>query len=213
MICLYTYRKDPHNGTELRYSIRSMVKHFRDFTDALIVGHKPDWYTGPHLPYAEIKGKPGLNILGKINAAGMKEPFLWCADDHFALKPFDKTLPHYFYKDIRHAYRKQKDLVMKRLLLNCPQSWLSFIVHAPVVMTPAGVERCVSFGKEAPIRTLYCNMDEYHPRERLEDYKITTWPAGSKLPDRPFFSTHERVIPALLPLLESLYPDPSPYEL
>lgn len=215
MTALYTYRRDSRYGLELKYSIRSMVKYFTPLTNVIISGDKPDWYTGDHTPCVDQPGKPGLNIANKILTACPDSDFLWCADDHFALHPFDENLPNYFNYTCQQARMIYGDPKLKRMLTQCPKGWLCYMVHCPMVMNGIKFKECFK-GTEYPIKTMYAN---YHGLKgvRGKDIKINkpTSYLGIKhiIKDQPFFSTSEAAMnDNMVKVMEELYPEPSQYE-
>ena len=212
MVVLYTYRDDGKDGLELRYSIRSMVKHFTAFTDLLIVGQVPSWYTGKYVPFTDIEGRPATSIMRKMLGGGV-ENFLWVADDHFALKPFGEDLPNYYNK---HA--RQVDTRIKKMIGNCPNDWLNYICHAPMIINRAKLQAAFDWadGREFPIKTLYANFNSL-PGTLLTDCKFRGYVPYIEIKDRiqkrPFFSTHENaMLPEMLKVMNELYPEKSIFE-
>lgn len=213
MVALYTYRLDQHKGLELRYSIRSMVKYFTALTDILLVGDKPDWYKGDHIPCEDIKDKPGLSIAKKIIASGINDDFLWCADDHFALKPFGADLPNYYTKP-----GKQVDASIRKMLSRCPQNWLNYIVHCPMIINGAKFREAMveTNGKEYPIKTFYANWFSLQGTY-LDDLKFRGIDKYSdikkRIEGRPFFATSESAMGVdMIKVMEELYPEASNHE-
>ena len=75
---------------QLRFALRSITTH-HNITDCILVGGKPSWYTGKHIPFkdygpvhkeANIRDK---TIAGAEYCAGS---FLWANDDIILLKPY-----------------------------------------------------------------------------------------------------------------------------
>ena len=65
MKLLIPYRRCPNNGLELRYAIRSMVRHFKPLSGVVLIGDKPNWYCGEHIPATDTGAKE-WNIVNKI---------------------------------------------------------------------------------------------------------------------------------------------------
>src|SRR5687768_13919743 len=87
---------------ELRYSIRSMVKHLHGFDRVVLVGHKPSWAKDViHIPCNDPHvANRARNIYDKILKAAMhaevSENFICASDDHFLLADHDAaTFPFY----------------------------------------------------------------------------------------------------------------------
>jgi hypothetical protein len=83
------------NYEELRYSIRSFAKNFKDLGNIYIIGHKPEWLQNVnHIecddPYKHNKD---ANLILKLIIpcfdANLSDDFLNLSDDYFAIKPFD----------------------------------------------------------------------------------------------------------------------------
>lgn len=193
-----------------------MVKHFTAFTDLVLVcnpAHLPSWYTGGTVACSDVAGKPAKSITIKMLAAEV-DNFLWCADDHYALKPFGEDLPNYYNK---HA--RQVDAKIKKMITGCPNDWLNYICHAPMIISREKMLEACNWaaGREFPIKTLYANYNKL-PGTLLTDLKFRGVNSyeniKAQLNNRPFFSTHENaMLPDMLRVLDELYPVPSPYEL
>lgn len=72
---------------ELRYALRSITKH-HNITDCILVGGKPDWYTGSHIAHKDYGPiYKEQNIRDKVIAAGVTGEFMFANDDHILLQP------------------------------------------------------------------------------------------------------------------------------
>lgn len=217
MVVVYAYRDDGADGLELKYSIRSITKYFTDFTDLILVtnpGQVPSWYAGKVIEYSDIEGKPAASIVAKILAGSSMLPVLWCADDHFALKPFDKNLPNYY-----NYHARQVDARIKKMIGNCPSDWLNYICHTPMVMDPVKLHAAITWaaGREFPIKTLYANFNKL-PGTVLQDCKfrgiVPYHEIKARILKRPFFSTHENaMLPDMIKVMDELYPEKSIFEI
>ena len=74
------------------YSIRSLCKHLHFDFEVVIVGDKPDWFTGKHIPTTPIRGSQytrAFDIARKLEAICesdlVSEDFIYCYDDQYAL--------------------------------------------------------------------------------------------------------------------------------
>ena len=94
---VYFYVQAPDNGEELRLSIASVMTHFVGDASFLVIGEKPPWYDGPHLPLKQFTGirdnparMPFRDTQKKIMVAAdsdlVDEEFVWIMDDCFMLK-------------------------------------------------------------------------------------------------------------------------------
>lgn len=198
MKLLIPYRLDINNGYELRYAIRSMVKYFTPLSGVVLIGDKPNWYIGEHIPYPTEPPKE-RNIYNKLMQ--VQGIVLYSNDDFFSLQPFDETLPNY-YKGLCSDY-KTHDKNYKDLYRACPAGWLDFDCHCPMIIDTTKFKW---LSADMPIKSVYGNMNKL-PGTKFVDLKIRgEWP---DLKGRDFFSTHDT---ADLSRLSELYPEPSRHE-
>lgn len=206
------------DGVELLYAIRSIYKYFAPLSGVLLIGDKPEWYNGDHIPLADLKGEKEKSMMLKVLQA-QDEDFLYSNDDYFALQPFNENLPNYYdttCQDMagRHPIPSYRDLYM-----NCPGNWLNFDIHTPMIMNRDRFKAAFdAMDGQTPIKTTYGN---YKPRvgntEYLCDLKINgahmVYEIEQLVSERPFFSTHDSAIEAnMLAVFSYLYPDTSPVE-
>ena len=107
---VWVYWNTGAKNDELRWSIRSVLKNYQGDAKIMVVGCKPDWYTGPHIPVKRVrKGRnrafrDSLNKL--IIAAASKEvddQFVWMMDDIYFNRPVDdETLKTHYYLSLIH---------------------------------------------------------------------------------------------------------------
>lgn len=204
------YKTTPDNGLEMKYVIRSMIKHFKDMTGCFVVGDKPDWYTGPHIYYTDIPNRKEYSIYCKLIL--IKEPVLLCNDDFFALKDFRADIPNYYSGTCREKLMVVTDRVYKELYLNCLPEWLNFDIHCPMVVDPKKFEWDI----DRPLKTYYANQNRL-PGVQLQDCKLrgdlNYGEVKERINDRPFFSTHDNAGKSgMLQVLNELYPIKSRYE-
>lgn len=74
-------------NNELRYSIRSVIKHFTNLRNIVVIGEKPRWLTQCiHIALGDLESKD-VNIRHKLKAAcndnRISETFIYAADDKF----------------------------------------------------------------------------------------------------------------------------------
>ena len=80
--------KKTWGDNELRFSIRSMVKHFKDLRHIVIVGRKPRWLKNViHIQVNDDQEYRDANLIKKLIAACndgyVSDQFIWAADDKF----------------------------------------------------------------------------------------------------------------------------------
>ena len=193
-----------------------MVKHFKPLSGVLLIGDKPEWYTGDHIPFADIPGEKERSMQLKVLQAP-DEFFCYSNDDFFAQEDFNQFMPAYFDTHCRDLAARHPIDSYRKLYNNCLPHWLNYDVHTPVVMLRSYFK--MSFEKmdaQTPIKTTYGNYSPVEPTY-LADCKIKGEHSHEEIiyatKDRPFFSTHNNAINAdMINFLESKYPDASPYE-
>lgn len=76
----------PNDYWELRHALRSLCQH-AGITRCVLVGGKPSWYTGEHIPFPDYTAdRKEENIRDKVLAAGVDQ-FLYSNDDMFIRDP------------------------------------------------------------------------------------------------------------------------------
>lgn len=93
------------NDTEIKYSVRSVEKHLKNYRKIFIIGQKPLFFNDQitEIPYHDIYGNKARNIMAKISrAAGdarITKKFMLFNDDYFLLKDADALNYPYYYKN------------------------------------------------------------------------------------------------------------------
>lgn len=220
LVIPYKYDAD---SVELRYAIRSIVKHFKPLTGVLLIGDKPEWYCGDHIPMADIMWPDQPGRIWKERSMQLKiaacpdEAFLYSNNDYFALQDFTIT-PYYYDVTCREMAQKHIVTTYKDMYEQCNPDWKNFDVHTPLIMMRdkfhQSFQDMISKDCQWPIKTTYAHDFE---GTYLTDIKIrnshTVEELVWKTKDRPFFSTHESAInDDFIYFLSNLYPDKSKYE-
>lgn len=196
-----------------------MFKYFTPLSGVILVGDKPDWYTGEYTQCNDIKGQKERSMQGKILAAHeLDTDFLYSNDDYFALELFDENLPNYYDVTCGELAELHQQQDYREMYNNCPFNWLNFDVHTPMIMEYRRFAQSVrDMDLQTPIKTTYGNYAPALPGEYLCDVKIrgehTVREIYGKIMDRPFFSTHDSAVnDDLVQVLQELYPEKSPVE-
>lgn len=221
LVIPYQYNE---NSEELRFAIRSMVKHFKPLTGVLLIGDKPEWFAGDHLPLADIMWPDQPGRIWKERSMMLKvlacpdEAFLYSNDDFFALQDF-KTVPYYYDTDCREQAAKHTIMSYRDMYEQCNPDWKNHDVHAPMIMMRdkflASYQEMIEADCQWPIKTMYAHTFEGTFFSDLKirgehTYDELTWITK----DRDFFSTHNSAIDiTMLSFLMNLYPEKSKYEL
>lgn len=85
------------DSVELKYSIRSVYKYFQGDVKVTLIGDRPNWYRGHHIPVTQIFRRANRKLDSTVDQANkmivaathpeISEEFLWCMDDFILLKP------------------------------------------------------------------------------------------------------------------------------
>lgn len=201
---------------ELRYAIRSMIKHFKDFSGVVLIGVKPTWYKGEFIEFIQEgpKRKEYWIIQKTLKMFGR---FLYSNDDFFATKDFDSNLPHYYDNTCRKMAIIKTDHYYKLMYKNCPDGWLNYEIHCPMVFNSLLLKGYLPKDWQTvdrPMKSIYGNNSPYK-NEYLQDCKIRGVKRYEDLKGlfkHPFPSTCDNVGPDLLRLLNELYPNKSIFE-
>lgn len=93
---------------ELRYSLRSIEKHYKGLQRVWIVGHLPQWVQGiKHVAQGDpYKSNKDANLISKIVRLGyeseLSEDFIMMSDDHILLKDCERAdFRPYYNKDMK----------------------------------------------------------------------------------------------------------------
>lgn len=113
---------------ELRYSIRSVVKHFSNLRNIVIVGTKPSWTSDKiiHIPAEDkFKHNKDASIINKLLIAcddnRISDNFLNCSDDQLLIRPIttEQFKPWTINSDVRRIDKNRKNVTTygKRVIL------------------------------------------------------------------------------------------------
>lgn len=219
---------------ELRYCLRSIVKHLHGFRTIYIIGHKPAWLQNvQHIPFTDALLAPWKekNICDKVLAAcsidGLSKQFMFFNDDHFLLQdvaaasmPFYHCGPAQKKMDIIYEYNPYRETVMNTMHL-LGKDALNYDVHCPMILDrmrfPAAM--ClVNWNKHYGylMKTVYCAISKAEGTF-IDDLKIdealTPDAIQARIAGRPFFSIGNAALnDGMKTFLQQLYPDPCVYE-
>lgn len=200
-----------------------MVKHFKTLSGVLLIGDKPEWYTGDHIPMADTLCPDNPARVWKERSMQLKvmacpdEVFLYSNDDYYALQDFTDT-PAYFDTTCGNMAANHSMESYKRMYDNCLPHWLNFDVHTPMIIDRDKFrEAFEAMDEQTPIKTTYGNYLKFKG-EYYYDVKIrqdnTYDEIMYTIKDRPFFSTHNSCLnDNMMKVFEELYPNKSAYEL
>jgi hypothetical protein len=222
---------------ELRYSIRSVAKNM-PHENIVVVGGKPDWYTGRFIPvetfidnhrstnkYANAKN----NIHKIVDEPSISDEFIFMNDDFYVVKPVDR-LQHYhggYFEDklklfklyaAEGSYTKMLQRTMATLDALEIDAPLDYTLHIPILYQKNKLAETLKY--DGSTRTLYGNMHRVGGR-LMEDVKVhpkrsRDWapqPFDYMHKDMTFLSTSDSSFEQVKKnLLGPLFPEPSKYE-
>lgn len=207
---------------ELRYSIRSVVKNFKD-PSIWIVGGKPDWYSGNFIPLDDY-GNKFINInncyKAIVKGKNISSDFILMNDDFFILSNKinsfnyydgllkDKIFKHMCISGNSSYARALKGAVeeLKKLGIEQPKN---YDIHVPMTLNKAKLEQVLDLSL-AP-RSMYGNMF-IENGINIKDVKIYAGEIYDKT-NFNFTSTVGRSFLTIKPMLEDLFLKPSQYEI
>lgn len=221
------------DNEELRYSIRSVIKHFPD-AKIWVLGNKPDWYTGNFVPVRNV-GEKFTNIANCCYEAAthpeISDTFVWMNDDFFIMKPIESILPlhrgslkeradRYAQGISTSYYNKLLHATYSQLIKMGIEDPLDYDVHMPLVMDKKGTLEALKttrIGRTLP-RSMYGNLSSIGG-SKVGDVKVYSSSAFAFKSydylngDFPYLSTEDSSFDDVYEnVLKDAFPDPSPYE-
>jgi len=202
-------------GLELRFALRSMFKYFAGISGALLIGDRPEWYKGDHIPLADLKGEKERSMQLKVLQAP-DEVFLYSNDDYFANQPFNYDLPDYYDTSCRDMAERHTVASYRAMYSACGPDWLNFDIHTPMIFVRRHfIKTFEGMIAQTPIKTTY--GQDRKLGQYLCDIKIrgqhTKAELEAQVKGRPFFSTHDSAVnKSLITFLYEKYPVASPWE-
>lgn len=224
------------DNEELRYSIRSVVANL-PYDKIWVVGGKPDWYCGNHIPVPQDQDKYS-NARANMKAIAdpdspISDDFILMNDDFFILKPI-VSVPYYYsgsliskIDHLKKVYRRSAYITMlmksyrflRRKGILDP---LDYTLHIPFKMNKdklrsivdSGVSWRLAYGNIYEVGGEQVNVVSGNSKDvkvYLKDNKISDSPANT-ITDT-FLSSEDRSFEYLKDRLDGLFPEPSEFEL
>lgn len=205
-------RNHPNNPT-LKYAIRSICQQ-HDVTRIVIVGHKPDWFTGFHVEHKDYPVDQIAQNIRDKTIAGAKYTsgqFIFANDDHFLLAPVSQPTHNKGLLSECVANRNPNGSYTKLLqnTINLYGDVPNVDTHCPMIMTTEGVERTAFDWPKWGLgfKTVYAQVNNlssvYHPDNKTYDVAKVDL-------SQPYFSTAAGCLN--LQLLKKIFTKPSPFE-
>lgn len=215
---------------ELRYSIRSMVENF-PHDEIWVVGGKPSWYVGNHIPVAQgrIKYENAQNNLKAIvESEAISEQFVIVNDDFYAIKPIKKIynfasgtlhkkLESYSARHPSSYYTNLIMLTYKKIKQMHGEDFIpiDYDIHVPMVYEKSKLKPLIKY--TLLWRSLYGNTYNV-PYRIMKDVKIYRYNREEALKEiiernvRYISSDDESFEYVKDNLLAEMFPYPSKYE-
>jgi len=218
------------DNEELRYSIRSMVENF-PHDNIWVVGGKPDWYIGNHIPIPQGRIKyenAQKNLKAIVESKEISEKFVIVNDDFYAIKPIKRVytfvsgllydkLQSYSSRHPSSYYTSLIGLTYKRIkqLLGNDFVPMDYDIHVPMVYEKEKLKSLVKY--TLLWRSLYGNIYDV-PYKIMKDVKVYRYnreAALQEILDREvsYMSSDDESFEYLKEeLLGKMFPNPSIYE-
>lgn len=219
-----------HDNLELRYCLRSIVKHVPDVENVFIIGQRPSFLRNIiHVAFGDNPDRKfiSLNIFRKVQAACLdkrvSDNFYFFSDDHFLLSRYASG--YYSCGTLAEAAKKIHVSQSYHKTISNTYNFLgggtNFNVHCPIVYnkkkfldTVAPLPWRTAYG--FAIKSIYCNLNGY-PGSFIPDLKIKMSLQRHEIykliKGRPFFSIGDVALNASMKeVLQELYPQKSEYE-
>lgn len=223
MDVVYICRQGPNE--ELRYSLRSLVNIEHD--RVWVFGGAPAWYCGQFVPVPQAGVKQEnakMNLLAACLHPRVSDPFLLMNDDFYIIAPTEPALydrgpttgviAQYERIAPGGSYLEYLRLTDALLRSDGHAALLSYELHVPMpidkdIMRDV-VMRILADGR-MPLnhRTMYGALAGL-PSTTMRDPKV--YGPEDLPPEGAYLSSSDATFRLVLPLLERLFPDPSPYE-
>ena len=180
----FVYICKPGDNEELRYSIRSVLYSFPD-AKIWVVGGKPNWYSGNHIPVDQNYHKyaNAINNLKAIcDSNEISEEFVLMNDDFFIIKKIDRIdqfyngllstkIDRYIQITGSSMYIKKLMLTRTRLMEYGIANPLDYELHIPMVMEKEKLKHVILKYPSCLWRSMYGNMYAVGGSQ-MEDVKI-----------------------------------------
>lgn len=215
------------NNEELRYSIRSVMKHAQN-PSVSVVGGKPDWYKGHYIevPQDMSKYRNAMNnIRAAIDSPDIPEDFILMNDDFFILKDieeigytFNMTLQDrvFEYEDINpsSSYVSKLRLTNNKLIKMGIPKPLNYELHIPFPVNKDKLKTVLSKTNNPNVlwRSVYGN---FHKVGGIQGRDVKVYAAQLKSmsynynEDSVFLSTEDNSFNTVKAFLMDRLPEPS----
>lgn len=224
-------------NNELRYALRSIEIHVKNFRNIFIIGDLPEWAQNIiHIPYTET-GHASQNIMEKIKLAAQHQDitteFLFSNDDIFFTSPIEAQLYPYFHRGpLNNAVLKNQNNWYQQYVIETintlqerAHATFNFDTHCPIRYNKhlfIDTMDKYDFEQKLTVKSIYCNTLNIQG-EYMDDCKICGYRSKaaieSLITGRHVFSIGDQCLgdspirdSPMKTILKSMFPNPSKYE-
>jgi hypothetical protein len=227
----FVYICRPGENEELRYSIRSVVKHFPD-AKIWVVGEPPRWYDGDYIRVKQLKSKyenAYKNLMVVCSSPAIPDSFILMNDDFYIVRPvkeisyfhegnLEDKFNEYYDAYPNSGYTRKLGDTFRKLSKKTPgQAPLSYELHVPFPVEKWKLIRSIK-SENFLWRSVYGNTYEVGGEE-MSDVKVYSTVKMSfktcnyKKSKSPFLSSDDTSFHLLKKdVLDKKFPNPSKYE-
>lgn len=225
MTIIIPYKEDILSGTELRFALRSIDKYLTGFTNLIIIGTPPHWYSGERVWAKDYDNKKQFSIYSKLLIAcelnNVTDSFVMWNDDHYLLQPFSvNSILAWYDGYLKDTINKNHGLRYKETIKNTldilPNA-LNYDIHTPCIYNKNGI-KLLFINKHSDICIKSYYFDHIITRsEEMKDFKINSLLSKDAIKelikDRLFFSTSTNGMKKpMIEFMNELYPNKSQWE-
>lgn len=223
MIAVYPYKHNGRHDHELRFSLRSLAKNARWCDGVLLIGDKPDWYTGHHIGHqGDAQKFSDVQVKLGIACAAMDVDFWVIMNDDFFIMREQSDCPVFYGPPLSEKWQsyggRYREATLETMRI-VGEQFPTYDLHCPLPVVGKQLKEALDLcAGSALYRTVYAWIATGQGASRLgsfsEDFKAHNELQIESLLEKPWFSTKEQVANEqffLTPMRER-FPDPSPWE-
>lgn len=146
---VYPYLHQLSQWDELKYSIRSVCKNFKEPFEIVIIGDKPTWYNGKHIQTTPIRGRKftrAFDIARKLEiickSEMITENFVYMYDDQYFINSTE-------LKDFDGAVC-MNEIVKRKVPKLGSETWLELMARTVEVLHQNGHEKIYNYETHLP---------------------------------------------------------------
>lgn len=224
----YVYLCRDGENEELRYSLRSLQENAPE-GNVWVVGGKPEWYIGNHLPVKQNLAKYAnarMGLKAICSSAEIDDSIVLMNDDFFFVKKVDRIedynggllsdkIDRYELITPGGTYTRMLDITMQNLNSRGIEVPLDFELHVPMNMSREKLSVVIK-DKRSLWRSVYGNMYNVGGKQ-IDDVKIYSEGRPNtfdwKSSDLPYLSTSDTSFTGeVLETIKKMFPNKSKYE-